>query len=253
MPKDDLPELTKSMHDSQENWRNENWNRTMEKHKEEIEKLLQKLSLFDIWSNLLQDDEVAKTLIPEAFVDAYVSVHFAGYGLYKYAHICLRSELETTLRLIFFSTHKVEFKWWSEGNEWYRENVAGDVWGRGYLYFEQLETIKKFEKLCADNRKLFGGRKVGIKRIHRMLSRFIHSGAGHFQTRPGRISPKYEHEEFGKWIKTFVMVQEHINILLILGFPEQFKKLSGSNQRKIKETGVESSQHREILEKILAS
>lgn len=253
MSKKDLPELTKAMHESQERWRSETWNQTLSNHREEIEKILQKMSIFDIWSNILQDDRVAKILIPEIFMDAYVSIHFAGYGLYKYAYVCLRSELETTLRLVFFSTHEVEFKWWSEGNEWYKESVAGDVWGRGYVYFEQLYTIKKFEKSCDSNRKLFGGRKVGIRGIYKTLSRFIHSGAGHFQTRPDRVSPKYKSGEYKEWIKTFRRVQEYINILLVLGFPEHFKNLSGAKQEKIKTIGLESSDYREILEEVLAS
>jgi hypothetical protein len=239
------------MHESQKKWRNENWNETMREHKNEVEKLLQKISIFDIWSNVLQDDEVAKTLIPEIFMDAYVSVHLAGYGLYKYAHVCLRSELETTLRLVFFSTHKVEFKWWAEGNEWYKENVTGDVWGRGFLYFEQLDNVKKFEKSCDANRKLFGGKKVGIRGTYKTLSKFIHSGAGHFQTKPDRVSPKYKLDEFRKWTKTFKEVQEYINILLALGFSKEFKKLSKANCKKIERIGIESPYYWKIARQAL--
>jgi len=248
-----LPDLTKTMHESQERWRNENWNQTIGKHKKEIEKLLKTTSIFDIWSNILQNDDIAKALIPEIFMDAYISIHFAGYGLYKYAYVCLRSELETTLRLIFFSTHKVEFKWWSEGNEWYKENVAVDVWGRGYVYFEQLDTIKEFEKSCANNRKLFIGKDIGIKGIYKTLSKFIHSGAGHFQTKPDRVSPEYKLDEFKKWTKMFKEVQEYINILLALGFPKDFNNLSQTNREKIRKIGIESSDYREILREVLAS
>jgi len=253
MPKNDLPELTKIMHKSQEKWRHKNWNETLGKHKEEIEELLQKIRIFDIWSNALQDDAVAKALIPEIFMDAYISLHFAGYGLYKYAYVCLRSELETTLRLIFFSTHKVEYKWWSEGNEWYKENVTGDVWGRGYLYFQQLNTIKAFDKACGEGRRLFHSRKVGVGGIYGKLSGYIHSGAGHFQTRPDRVSPEYKLGEFRKWVETFKEVQEYINILLSLGFPNDFGQLSNANKEKIWKIGLESADYQKILGNVLPS
>lgn len=37
-----LPDNTKSMHGSQEKWRGETWKETLDKHKDEIEKLLEK-------------------------------------------------------------------------------------------------------------------------------------------------------------------------------------------------------------------
>ncbi len=246
----DLPTETRTTHESQNKWRRKNWEKTLKEHKENIEELLKKISLFDVWSNKLQDNDVAVRLIPEIFMDAYISIHLAGYGLYKYACMSLRSELETALRLVFFSTHPVEFKWWSDGNEGYRSGLKiKEVWGESYNYFEQLDNIKEFEKLCDDNKKLFGG----IRGVYKTLSKFIHSGAGHFQTRPDRVSPKYKLEEFKSWIKTFKEVQEYINILFALSFYEEFKKLNVTDQKKIKEMGIESSYYRENLEKVLGS
>jgi len=236
----DLPTETKTTHESQSKWRRKNWQKTLKEHKKDIEKLLKKISLFDIWSTRLQQNHVAIKLIPEIFMDAYISIHFSGYGLYKYAYMCLRSELEIVLRLVFFSTHPVEFKWWSDENEWYRDNVAGDVWGRGYLYFEQLDNIKEFEKSCDDKKKLFAGKKLGIRGVYKTLSKFIHSGAGHFQTRADRVSPKYDSHEFGKWYRIYEEVQTYIHIIFALGFADNFKAMNSTQRNKIFDTGMDS-------------
>lgn len=236
----DLPPETRTTHESQNKWRGNNWKRTLKEHNQLIEELLRKISLFDIWSNKLQRNGVARKLIPEIFMDAYISIHFAGYGLYKYAHMSLRSELETALRVVFFSTHPVEFRWWSEGNEWYREKRnSPDVWGRGYMYFEQLDNISKFENACTDDKKLFTGKQV-VRRIYKGLSRFIHSGAGHFQTRPDRVSPKYDSDAFTTWHENYEEVQTYIHIILTLGFADEFKSMSDTQRNKIADTGMDA-------------
>lgn len=251
LPVKKLPKLTKTMRKSEEKWRNNNWNKTIEKHTIEIEGMLARLSVLDIWSNALQKNETAKILIPEIFMDGYVSIHFACYGLYKYAHICLRSELETTLRLIYFSTHEVEFEWWSDGSEWFRENGGGDVWGRGYRYFKQLETIKGFDKECGPRAKLFGKKKEGITGIYSTLSKYIHTGAGYFQTKPDKVSPIYKLGETRKWIDRFKKVQEYVNVILPLGFPAQFRRMTKANGDKVSKIGISSQSHRKALKKAL--
>lgn len=241
------------MHESQEKWRNKNWEETLREHKSGIEKLIEKINLFDIWSNSLQDNDAAKRLIPEIFMDGYISIHFAGYGLYKYANICLRSQLETTLRLIYFSTHPVEFDWWCRGNEWYRKGLATkDVWGEKYEYFRQLEYVKKFEKECDRDKKLFEeGQRVN--KIYHTLSKYVHTSAFSFQTKPDDFSPKYKIEEFMKWVDNFKEIQEYINILLIFGFPKEFEKLNSTGQEKIREIAIESPHYKEKLKEVLDS
>lgn len=234
-----LPTETKRVHESQNIWRKKNWEKTFADHKDDIERMIQKLNLFDIWSNKLQKISAAKTLIPEIFMDAYISIHFASYGLYKYANMCLRSELETALRLIFFSKHEVEFDWWLEGDEWYRERQNyPDVWGRSYTYFQNLKPIKDFERACADHMKLFSG-DAKISNVYKKLSKSIHSSAKHFQTRPDRVSPRYDLEELKRWIDVYIGIQTYIQILLSLSFADEFKDLKKGERKKILEKGIE--------------
>lgn len=245
-----LPSETKRLHESQNIWRRKNWEKTLAEHKDDIEKMIQELNLFDIWSNKLQYVVAAKILIPEIFMDAYISIHFACYGLYKYANMSLRSELETALRLIFFSKHEVEFNWWLEGDEWYRERQNyPDVWGRNYIYFQQLKPIKDFENKCETHMKLFAG-DANISKVYKKLSKSIHSSAEHFQTRPDRVSPAYDLEELKRWIDDYIRIQTYIQILLSLGFAEEFKALKKGEMKKILEKGMEEY-YRERVKQVL--
>lgn len=245
-----LKSLTKKVHESQRKWRDKNWKKTMGKHGDEIEDILEKISVFNKWEDKLKSEKVAKKLFPEIFIDAFSSVHFACFGFYKYANMCLRSELETTLRLIFFATHPVEFKWWIEGNMVYKNilNPAKDVWGQGFLYFENLENVQKFEKNCSNDKKIFSAKK--FKNLYSFLSQFIHTSAGHFQSRPGKFSPAYDKEEFRTWFDRCKEVQTYINILLALSFSNVFKGMSVNAKDIVLTKGI-GDEYKDIIEKTL--
>jgi hypothetical protein len=231
----DLPQWIKTTHESQNHWRKKNWENTLNKHKDELESLLKKINTLNKWSNKLQGNKSSVQLIPEIFIDGYTSLHFACFGLYKYAHICLRSEIETALRLVFFFQHPIEYEWWCNGNRWFLETLhQTDVWGRGYVYFEQLNNIKKFNSLCDKDKQLLSE----ITKIHKELSKSIHSGAGYLQSRSDRISPEYSLEKYNIWIQTIFRVQTYINTLFILGFSEEFKEMGKSDRKEILQIGV---------------
>lgn len=226
--KDRLPELTKIMYAIQQKGIDKNCEETLRIHFREVEKFLQKTQIFTVWKDRLKNKYgVAKELVPEIFMDAYISILFACMGLYKQANICLRVQLETALRLVYFSTHPVEFKWWYEGSEWYLEDKSKDVWGVEYKYFRQLEELKNFEKVS--NFGLF----AKIKKFYKVLSKYVHGGAASFQTRPDRISPKYVIKDFNKWIGNFKKIQSYVNTVLILGFAETFKVSGTDIHRRI--------------------
>ena len=227
-----LPDKTKSMFESHQKWSNNNLKETLKNHHREIEKLLQKIEVFDIWKNILQEkykNEVG-LLIPEIFMDSYNSIHFACLGLYKQANVCLRAQIETALRMVYFSTHPVEFKWWHAGEDWYIKK--GDVWGERYEYFKRLEDVKNFEKKCKENNyeaSLFNK----INDLYKKLSKYVHSGVASFQTTPERYSPNYKISEFKRWMSNFKMIQKYSNTILILGFAEEFKNTSLTRKKRI--------------------
>lgn len=241
---DNLKSPLNEVYETQHEWSDRNWQESLKRHNKELNRLLEKIDLFDIWSNKLQNDKVAKSLIPEIFMDAFMSFHLGCMGLYKYANACLRSELETALRLVYFSTHPVEFGWWCDGSEWYK-GKGKDVWGMGYEYFEQLNTVKDFDKDLPDQKKLFNK----IKKIYQDLSQYVHSGKFGFQT-PFKFSPKYNIQEFKKWFNNYNEIQQYVNIIIALGFEEKFKGMRGNDQSKILRIGLYNRDYKKRLKDI---
>lgn len=241
-----LPELTKSMYVAQQNWSAQNWEDTLLKHSKEVEELFKKIKVYDLWENILRDkhSSVSNDLIPEIRMDAILSVHFACMGLYKQANVCLRAQLETALRLVYFSTHPIEFKWWRNGSEWYLGLGGKDVWGKGYEYFCQLDEVKAFEK--ALNQEFSNA----INKIYKILSKYVHSGVPSFQTTPFRLSPKYKIDSYKKWSYNFREVQDCINTLFSLGFPVEFKAQNATNQKMVLQI-IRSDKFKKGLRKLL--
>ncbi|MCX9009790.1 MAG: hypothetical protein OIN66_01590, partial [Candidatus Methanoperedens sp.] len=204
---------------------------------------------FSIWTDTLSENDAASKLLPEIFSDTYMAIHFAAMGLYKYANMCLRSELENTLRLVFFSTHPVEFKWWSEGKKIFGITGKKHVWGDDYRYFENLEKIKIFDSKVGSTDKLF----IKVQDYYNTLSSYVHTSSSSFQTRPGSISPKYQIGLFSAWYSAFNKMQDNIHIILILTFFTEFKSASQHNQDDIITNGINYQNYKEkILEIIQA-
>lgn len=202
-----------------EKWSGKSWQTSLSAHEKEILKLSRKPRFFDFWTNNLSDNPVAVHFFPEIFFDSYMSIHFACMGLYKYAIMCLRSELESTLKMIYFTDHPVEFNWWVNGIEIDGITSKKHVWGDSYLYFENLENIKKFNSKFKERSKLINN----IKKIYSDYSKYVHTSAKSFQTSPSKISPKYNIKNFKDWELKFNTTQGYIHILLILTYFNKFK------------------------------
>jgi hypothetical protein len=202
-----------------EKWSDKSWGMTLSAHEKEILRLSKKPPFFDFWTNILSDIPVAVHFFPEIFFDSYMSIQFACMGLYKYAIMCLRSELESTLKTIYFTDHPVEFNWWVHGIEIEGITSKKNVWGDSYLYFENLENIKKFNSKFKERNKLINN----IKKIYGDYSKYVHTSAKSFQTSQNKISPKYNIKNFKDWELKFNTTQEYIQILLILTYFEKFK------------------------------
>ena len=155
---------------TQNKWANKNIKETRKSHDKELSELFHKIDVLDIWSNNLHQNIIAEKLIKEIWMDAYISILLAIRGLYKYSNICLRSELETSLRLVYFFTHPIEYNWWLNGNDWFRKQ---DVWGEGYKYFEELDKVKDFDNNKSNDVKsdgkatLFKNIKILYGKFHR--------------------------------------------------------------------------------------
>lgn len=240
---DKLPQLTKIMYESQQRLNTKNWEDTLKANYREVEKLLVMASIFDTWRNTLEQKygDVFRDLIKETFMDSYMSIHFACMALYKQAHVSLRAELETALRLLYFSSHPVEFKWWRDDKDYFK---GKHVWGDDYDYFMHLDEIRSFN--IKVKVQLFNE----IRSIYKTLSKYVHGSFPSFQTTIQGVAPVYKLSEFKKWVDRFKKVQKYVNTVLALGFAEDFKSFGVDNQRKILKV-IENTAYKKGLKQTL--
>lgn len=243
-----LPFLVRGLYNLQNKLLDKNIKDTFVKHNKDIEELLETTKVFDVWKDILRrkGNETIKIFMPEIFMDAYISVYFASIGLYKQANVSLRAQLETVLRLVYFSRHPVEFSWWQEGKDYFKNK---DVWFEDYIYFRRLQSIKQFQKIS----KKQGNNIIlldEIRKLYSLLSKYVHSRISSFQTSPVRFTPKYSNKEFRDWSKNFNKSKLYINLLLALGFSNEFENTTVTNQKKVL-IAIKNSKLKKALRKSL--
>jgi|GEM_PF-2499532 len=251
-----LPRLLKNVHTAQKKWRQQNYEQSIVEFKDENEKILEIMNFYGKWKGHFHGKKIAEKMIPEIFMDGLTSMHFALLGLYKYANMCLRSQLETALRLIYFIDHPREYGWWLNSNEWYKSVRQNYVWGEDFSYFKQIDFINKFDKDCEGKKKIYSPSSSGktgdlLKDIYGKLSKSIHTSAQHFQTSTGKFSPKYSKPRMEEWIKSCKDLQCYILISLILSFPNEFKKMSPTEKNMILTKGVVDQDYIDKINKII--
>jgi len=253
-----LPKLLQNVHKAQKKWRQTNYETSIKEFQNEIEQILEILNYYGKWNSKFKGDEIAEKMLPEIFMDGLNSLNLATFGLYKYANMCLRSQLETALRLIYFIDHKREFGWWVNENEWYSKSkqYLNYVWGDDFSYFKQIENIAEFDDKTTGDKKIYSSTSSGksgdlLKKVYGKLSKSIHTSAQHFQTSTGKFSPKYSKPKMEDWIKTCKDVQCFIIVSVILSFPIEFKKMTQSEQNAILTKGVVDTEYKQFIEEIL--
>jgi hypothetical protein len=231
----DLLENTQSMHRAQTRWRNKNWKDSLKNHSDEIEDLLSIIALYDFWKNRLPKNSATKSLFKEIYSDAYMSIHLSCFGLYKNAYMSLRSEFETAMRLIYFSTHPLEFELWQNGNEkWITDlHRSSDVWGQNFKYFAYIPKFVQLEESLPGNLRLvIKNENPKLREVYSTLSKHVHSGGPFLQTKL-RLSPKYNETEFKSWHEMFKNIQKYVNILLVTCFSDQFVAMPSQEREQV--------------------
>ena len=100
------------------------------------------------------------------------------------------------------------------------------------------QEIQHFGNYCRQNKWLLKGHNPRLKSIFSKLSKHVHSVGPYLQTRHGSLSPKYYQSEFDSWLEVFKDVQRYVNILLVLGFPEKFEKMTVTEQNQILDIAI---------------
>jgi len=218
-----------NIHDLFCRWSEINWNETIDQKPAEVSNVVEVTEVFDFWASKLSNSPVGKKLFPEIFMDCNMSINFACMGLYKYAYMSLRSELETALRLIYFEKHPVEYDWWTNGIEIDGITSRRHVWGDNYKYFRYLDSVIEFH-VSFKNKEILISQLSGTYAI---LSKYVHTSGTHFQTGNHRISPKFSEEAFNKWYDTFLKIQDAIMVFLILEHKGIFQSANASERERL--------------------
>lgn len=212
-----------------------------------LEKSLKKIDTIDIWANSLQDNDSCTQLLQELVMDSFTSVVFSFSGLYKYANATLRSSLETSLKVAYFSKHPIEYGWWKKDKSW-QSNVK-NVWGTGYDYFKSIENVEVIDKSLKGS-GLFKSGRYTIPRIYSDLSKYVHTGFNRRQMTGENYSPEFDRDFFRKWNNTYTEVMRKINLLFICIFNTEFVSLSSSDKLKILDVGIDSPRIKTTLLKL---
>lgn len=217
-----LNQLTQIIQDNKDFSKNVNVH--LKNYNSDIIRIMDLFKSLNIWSNILQGEDYS-LLISEIFMDNYASVHFSLSALYKYADMPLRSALETSLNLIYFYNHPIEFKWWKDGEELYPLEKGQHLGVTGYDYFLRLGnefSPSGSKQLIDDLRNQYGA-----------LSKSTHSSSKHFQTTPIRLAPLVEISRFKSWTLRIRSCFSLINSFFILGFHDEYQKLSIDDKKSI--------------------
>jgi len=196
------------LYETYSEWSSKNWEKINEVHSQDIDDLLKYFDCLDKWYSLIPNDEITTKIFPEITTDSYMSINFACMGLYKYAYMALRSELENVLKLIYFKKHEVEYECWINDIKFSPNNKGTHVWGEKFDYFKFIPEIRNFKE-----------KELLIKEINENygnLSKSIHSRAFNLQTAKGKMAPSYQIDLFNIWKRKYCEIHGIINILFIL-------------------------------------
>ena len=226
MPKGKTPKARSIDLDKTRKHLNKNLDLTVKNSKSDLDSIIESIQSISYWSNVLQDTN-SSGLADEIFMDAYMSIHYASLGLYKYADTAMRSALENSLNWIYFSSHPVEFSWWKSGDEWFLSS-GGHPWGRGYEYFKLLIDDPKANTIFDKDKT-----SVSVAGMYSELSKASHSNSLKLQTSTGELSPVYDPSKFGDFAKRIRQVMSLINSSMILVFQIEFKKMNQLDRKGV--------------------
>ncbi len=213
-----------------------NWDMTLNAHRDVIIELMKKTELQAKWTTCLaysvpeKGVKIAKRFMDEMFMDLFTSIVLALQGLYKYARMCLRSYLESTVQLIFFAFHPLEYKWWT-----------GRKWGYLSSFRKYLGIIFKIAKVHEMDQKYNAEcLRKKVENQYHTDSAYVHSSGSSIQTSDA-VAPQYKVQEFMWWKAAFESVVCHSNMMLIASFYEHFCSADAEEREAIIEIGIQDA------------
>jgi len=148
-------------------------------------------------------------ILKELHEDINASFFLAHFGLYRSAHMHLRSVIELSLQLLYFIHHEIEFKQWKTGDFRIKHE-------------ELTEYLKKHPNLFGTSVVTLIG---NITTDWKKFSKFIHAEApAYFQSNLESHAKKSVIEkDFNIWKSSYLLTGYRLNKVFLTFFRERIK------------------------------
>lgn len=138
-------------------------------------------------------------MFEEIFIDLVQSISACLHGQYRLSYQSLRSALELSVAVVYFSDHLVEFKQWQNDDWDFRFSLISEVLSESYSKALGVESPPA---------------EAPIKESYRFLSQFVHGKYGYMTAAKDGPILHYEVDRSMEFIEVFTQVfQCIINIL----------------------------------------
>lgn len=184
------------------------------------------------WKNSLNHLGIVEQdlILNEIFEDVNSSFFLAMFGLYRSAHMHLRSMIELSLQLLYFIHHPIEYKLWQNGDF--------------VIKFDKLqEYLIKNPVFDTDINDLI----IQIFNKWKTFSKHIHAEAPiFFQCEKDiRKTNNYSKKDFGIWKSNYCKTIYLLNKLFLLFFKGDINRIQDSSRNILME--MLSEDDRELL------
>lgn len=155
-------------------------------------------------------------ILSELHEDINESFFHANFGHYRSAHMHLRSVIELSMQLIYFSQHEVEYEQWRSAE--FR------------IKHEELTSYLKKHPRLGDH--ACSTLIDSITATWKLYSKYIHAEAPNFfQTnQESAITKTLSKADFGIWKSNFLKTAYQLNKLLLLFFRDKIKSFPSLNR-----------------------
>ena len=171
----------------------------------------------DVFHNIgLQDFD---NLVNELHEDINSSMFMAFLGLYRSAHMHMRSCIELSLQLLYFKDHPIEYYKWKSGNYTIKHQELSDYIKTHPLFNDMNKEIGILVDQITRDWKYFS------KHIHGESPRFFQCEKGSSKTNSFDIG------DFNSWKSNYLKCTYKINKLFLLFFKQNINTFPDNNRK----------------------
>lgn len=149
-------------------------------------------------------------IFDELFEDINASYFLALLGLYRSAHMHMRSSIELSLQLLYFLHHPIEYKLWKEG----KFVIKFDKLQEYFTNHPDFET-----DITPLIQNIFKNWKTFSKHIHGESPLFFQC------EKDVRKTNTFSRKDFGTWKTNFEKNAYYLNKLFLLFFKKDFNRI----------------------------